>query len=87
MATDPVCGMTVDEETAAGSAEYEQKRYYFCSTHCLHKFQAAPREYQLRQGLQPARSQCAGAVADAPPAGEKAADLGMGLEALKFLEG
>jgi len=45
MATDPVCGMTVDEETAAGSAEYEQKRYYFCSTHCLHKFQAAPRNY------------------------------------------
>jgi len=45
MATDPVCGMTVDEETAAGSAEYEQKRYYFCSTHCLHKFQTAPRNY------------------------------------------
>jgi len=48
MATDPVCGMTVDEETAAGSAEYEDKRYYFCSTHCLHKFQAAPRNYTSR---------------------------------------
>ena len=45
MATDPVCGMTVDEQTAAGSAEYEGERYYFCSTHCLHKFQAAPEHY------------------------------------------
>ena len=45
MATDPVCGMTVDEHTAAGSAEYEGERYYFCSTHGLHKFEAAPRQY------------------------------------------
>lgn len=45
MATDPVCGMTVDENTAAGSTEYEGDHYYFCSTHCLHKFQAAPRKY------------------------------------------
>jgi len=45
MATDPVCGMTVDEQTAADSIEYEGKRYYFCSIHCMHKFQAAPRNY------------------------------------------
>jgi Cu+-exporting ATPase len=45
MATDPVCGMTVDEQTAAGSAEHEGQRYYFCSTHCLHKFQASPESY------------------------------------------
>ena len=45
MATDPVCGMTVDEQTAADSIEYGGKRYYFCSIHCLHKFQAAPRNY------------------------------------------
>ncbi|MDO9219864.1 MAG: heavy metal-binding domain-containing protein, partial [Thiobacillus sp.] len=49
MATDPVCGMTVDEQTAAGSAEYEGERYYFCSTHCLHKFEAAPRQYTRLQ--------------------------------------
>jgi Cu+-exporting ATPase len=45
MAIDPVCGMTVDEHTAAGSAEYEGRHYYFCSTHCLNKFQAAPGQY------------------------------------------
>lgn len=49
MATDPVCGMTVDEQTAAGSTEYEGERYYFCSTHCLHKFEAAPRRYTRAQ--------------------------------------
>ena len=45
MAIDPVCGMTVDEHMAAGSAEYQGEHYYFCSTHCLHTFQAAPRQY------------------------------------------
>jgi Cu+-exporting ATPase len=45
MATDPVCGMTVDEQTAAGSAEYAGERYYFCSTQCLHTFKTAPRQY------------------------------------------
>jgi Cu+-exporting ATPase len=41
--------MTVDEQTAAGSAEYEGERYYFCSTHCLHTFEAAPRQYTRLQ--------------------------------------
>jgi Cu+-exporting ATPase len=46
MATkDPVCGMTVDEARAAGSAEYAGKRYYFCSKHCVARFQAEPAKY------------------------------------------
>ena len=44
-ALDPVCGMTVNPETAAGSYEYSGKTYYFCSTHCLHRFQADPEEF------------------------------------------
>ena len=44
-ALDPVCGMTVNPETAAGSYEYNGKTYYFCSTHCLHKFQADPEKF------------------------------------------
>src|SRR5581483_11553410 len=44
-AVDPVCGMTVQPETAAGSAEFEGRTYYFCSQHCVHKFQADPRRY------------------------------------------
>ena len=39
---DPVCGMTVDPENAAGSYEYKGKTYYFCAQHCLHRFAKDP---------------------------------------------
>ncbi len=39
---DPVCGMTVDPATAAGSHKHDGKTYYFCSEHCLQKFRANP---------------------------------------------
>ena len=42
---DPVCGMTVDPATAAGQYEHAGQTYYFCSTHCLHKFSADPAAY------------------------------------------
>ena len=45
MATDPVCGMQVDERTAAGSSAFEGKNYYFCSTGCKTKFAASPSRY------------------------------------------
>lgn len=35
---DPICGMTVTPETAAGSLEFEGNSIYFCSTGCLTKF-------------------------------------------------
>ncbi|HET9712861.1 MAG TPA: heavy metal translocating P-type ATPase, partial [Pyrinomonadaceae bacterium] len=44
-ALDPVCGMTVDPERAAGSFEYQGKTYYFCSTHCLHRFRENPESF------------------------------------------
>ena len=47
---DPVCGMTVDPAHAAGSADYEGKTYYFCSTHCVQQFRADPQRY-LHQGV------------------------------------
>src|SRR5687768_15973688 len=37
---DPVCGMTVQPATAAGSYDYRGKKYYFCATRCLEKFRA-----------------------------------------------
>ena len=43
---DPVCGMTVQPATAAGSHEYRGKKYYFCAARCLDKFRADP-EYHL----------------------------------------
>lgn len=44
---DPVCGMTVQPATAAGSYEYRGKTYYFCATRCLEKFRADPDYYLL----------------------------------------
>src|ERR1700730_10654757 len=42
---DPVCGMTVNPEDAAGSYEYNGRTYYFCSTHCLQKFREDPERF------------------------------------------
>jgi P-type Cu+ transporter len=41
MATDPICGMYVNEETASLRLQRENRTYYFCSESCLHQF-AAP---------------------------------------------
>ncbi|QGF23641.1 heavy metal translocating P-type ATPase [Raineyella fluvialis] len=43
--TDPVCGMTIDPETAAGSAEYKGEMYWFCSPGCQKSFEKDPEKY------------------------------------------
>ncbi len=42
---DPVCGMDVNPDSAAGSWEYEGRTYFFCSPHCLKKFKADPGKF------------------------------------------
>jgi YHS domain-containing protein len=42
---DPVCGMTVDPEKAAGASVHAGKTYYFCSTSCLDEFEKEPARY------------------------------------------
>ncbi|MGH2674084.1 MAG: heavy metal translocating P-type ATPase, partial [Actinomycetota bacterium] len=42
---DPVCGMTVDPSSAAGSEEHGGKTYYFCSAACQERFRAQPDRY------------------------------------------
>ena len=42
---DPVCGMKVSPEKAAGHGEYEGKTYDFCSKGCLAKFEQDPGRY------------------------------------------
>jgi len=37
--------MTVEPATAAGSTEYQGKKYWFCSKHCEHAFLAHPEKY------------------------------------------
>src|SRR5256885_2691280 len=45
VALDPVCGMTVEPATAAGSAEHAGQKYFFCSQHCLHAFERNPEKF------------------------------------------
>jgi Cu+-exporting ATPase len=42
---DPVCGMKVTPETAAGAWEYEGTTYYFCSIGCMARFREEPGDY------------------------------------------
>ena len=42
---DPVCGMTVDPETTVYRHRHDGEAYYFCSGHCLGKFDAEPTRY------------------------------------------
>jgi len=44
-ATDPVCGMKVDPQSAAGSHAHAGVTYHFCSEHCLTQFQSDPTKY------------------------------------------
>jgi Cu+-exporting ATPase len=45
MAIDPVCGMEVEESTAAGTSVYKGKTYYFCALGCKRKFDEHPEHY------------------------------------------
>ena len=45
MVKDPVCGMQIDEKTAAGSSQYRGETYYFCAPVCKARFDASPASY------------------------------------------
>lgn len=42
---DPVCGMQVDENAAAGQSEHQGQTYYFCSPGCKSNFDQNPEQY------------------------------------------
>jgi P-type Cu+ transporter len=48
---DPVCGMTVDPQQAAGSEVYQGQTYHFCSKGCAAKFHADPEKYLHPQAV------------------------------------
>ena len=56
MARDPVCGMMVNEATAAFQSQYNGKTYYFCKIGCMVAFDKNPERYMKaqagRQGMQ-----------------------------------
>jgi len=42
MEVDPLCGVHIDIEEAAGTIDHGGKTYYFCSQTCYDAFTAAP---------------------------------------------
>src|SRR2546423_259114 len=52
---DPMCGMAVDPKRAAGTSERGGQTYYFCSTACKEKFDAASEEDKA-----PSQASCCG---------------------------
>ncbi|MCW8957080.1 MAG: ATP-binding cassette domain-containing protein [Gammaproteobacteria bacterium] len=46
---DPVCGMRVDEWTAAVMSDYNGSRYVFCSSRCQQRFMEDPEHYVNRK--------------------------------------
>src|SRR3989344_1717014 len=72
MATDPVCGMTVDEASAAGTSVFDGRTFYFCSAHCLRAFEANPKPF-VASGAPPVTAKVvAGHAMPAVPAATKA---------------
>jgi len=47
---DPVCGMKVGDDSPH-HLEHAGRSFYFCSSHCLHKFQADPSQYPESVGV------------------------------------
>lgn len=48
---DPVCGMEINPDTAAGQSEFKGETYYFCSPSCKEKFDAAPDKFIKQQEI------------------------------------
>ena len=51
---DPVCGMSVTPDDAAGMVEYKGTKYPFCSQSCLRKFEEHPEQYATSNSKAPA---------------------------------
>jgi len=47
MERDPVCGMTIKKEDAAGTSEHNGTTYYFCSPGCKKSFDENPEKYAI----------------------------------------
>lgn len=45
MVKDPVCGMDIQQTSAAGKSEYQGQTYYFCSASCKKAFDKEPAKY------------------------------------------
>jgi len=48
MAKDPVCGMEVEEQKAAGTSQYQGRSYFSCSKSFKEQFNRNPEQYANR---------------------------------------
>lgn len=48
LATDPVCGMQIEPDSAAGKAEYKGQTFYFCAEGCRQSFRENPADFVSR---------------------------------------
>ncbi len=51
--TDPVCGMTTEDEGEFLRYNHNGEPYYFCSEHCLKKFKEDPESYSSQDAATP----------------------------------
>lgn len=52
MATDPICGMYVEDKTSTITSVRESRKYYFCSATCKLQFERPEREIRdLKRSL------------------------------------
>jgi Cu+-exporting ATPase len=72
LSIDPVCGMIVDLQSAAGSLEHGGQTYYFCSQPCLEKFKANPSKYMKPTQASPHQEQRASGAGSAAVPGSPA---------------
>ncbi|MEA2818179.1 MAG: P-type Cu+ transporter [Bradyrhizobium sp.] len=54
LATDPVCGMRVDPQTAKHRLAYKGQGYFFCSGRCRERFAAEPDKFLQPKAAEPA---------------------------------
>lgn len=52
MEKDPVCGMLVKTDEAAGRSEYQGKTYFFCAVACKETFDRNPQRYAVKQMIE-----------------------------------
>ena len=69
IAIDPVCGMSVAAESAAGTLDHAGQTYYFCSQRCLEKFKADSSKYIKSAQALPNEEQRASSAAVPLPTG------------------
>jgi YHS domain-containing protein len=46
---DPICGKRIADGTSKSTADYKQRRYYFCSEGCKHLFAERTERFRLNE--------------------------------------